>query len=271
MLQFHPDVVSQINKCQTSEARRIVIYNLLLKVISNVRHIGGTYTKDVPDLWFYYSLSACSEGNFLLSLFACHRSAGVFSIGISKASEFTQKSDSLQSLYLSEILTWQTYVSAKANENHYIKTFKLNIRDMEPLENKSLCIPIKIETSCQQILNNDFIKQIKLKHDFGDIFTKQENTDFVLESNTKRQFPVHKSILAAHSPVLRELIKHSSSKTIYIDISDRDMELLLQFIYTGTIKDVLQFDCLTLMEIASKFQLKSLFLLAQHATKVNNK
>ncbi|XP_026323967.1 uncharacterized protein LOC113233166 [Hyposmocoma kahamanoa] len=265
---FHPEAVSAVNKCQTSEARRLVIYDLFRKLINtDIYHIGGTYTNDNPDLWFYYSLSACPGGNFLLSLFTCHRSSGVFSIGISEGSEFTQKRDCPQSLYSSETLSWQTYLSGQANENHYIKTFKFNKSKMETWENKFLCIPIKIETNCQQILNNNIVKQIKVAHDFGDVLTKEENTDFILVSITKRQFPVHQAILAVHSPVLRDLIKSSSSKTALIDLNDHDMELLLQFIYTGTIKEVHQVDCLNLLEIADKFQLKNLVLLTQHVIK----
>lgn len=217
-------------------------------------------------------MSNCPGGNFLLSLCVCHRHAGVFSIGINKASALTfkEKSGCPQEVYLPEELSWQTYRSGLANENHYITTFNINKRDVKNLENKILCIPIKIDISCKLIFNNNVIKQIKLKHDFGDLISKQENTDFILESVTKRQFPVHQIIIAVHSPVLGELIKNSSSKSAFVDIHDHQMELLLQFIYTGTIKDVHKIDCLGLRELADRFQLKHLSQFAQNAVKVDS-
>lgn len=266
-LQLHPEAVSGIHKCQSSEARRLAIYDIFNKLKADIYHIGGTYTEENPDLWFYYSISSCPGGNFLLSLFVCHRYPGVFSIGISAASEITfrQNGDCTQQLYLSETLNWHTYISGHANESHYIKTFNIKKSNVEALVDKVLCISLKIDISPKQIFNNNVIKQIKLKHNFGDLLTKKENTDFILESVTKRQFPIHQVMLAAHSPVLRELMKHSTSKTAFIDISDCDMELLLQFIYTGTIKNIHKIDCLKLLEIADRFQLKDLFLLTQYA------
>lgn len=260
--------MSGIHKCQSSVARKLIIYDICHKLNTDIYHIGGTYTEETPDLWFYYTISTCPGGNFLLNLCVCHRYAGIFSLGITEGSELTfrEKSDSYL-LYLSEQLSWRTYMSGKANENHYIKTFSFNKSDAEALENKFLYIPVKIDISSKQIFNNNVTKQIKLKHDFGHLLTKQENTDFILESVTKRQFPIHEIMLAVHSPVLRDLMKNSSTKTACIDISDHDMEHLLQFIYTGTIKDVHKLDCLKLLEIADRFQLKDLFLLTQYAIK----
>lgn len=107
------------------------------------------------------------------------------------------------------------------------------------------------------------VKRIKLDHDFGGLLSQQDKTDFILESASRKQYKTHKIILAAHSPVLREMIKNSTSQ--FIDSSDNDMELLLQFIYTGTIKDILTQDCMKLLEIADKFKIHNLFLLTQNA------
>lgn len=267
MLQFYPGAVSGIHKCQSSEASSLVIYDIVHKLRTDIYHIGGTYTGGNPDLWFYYSISVCPGGNFLLNVLVCHRYAGVFSIGISDASQLTfkEKTDYPHQLHLPETLSWHTYLSGHADESHYLRTYNLTKSHVQMLENKILCIPIKIDISCQQIFNNKVIKQIKLNHDFGDLYTKQVNTDFILESVTRRQFGVHQIIVAVHSPVLRELMKHSPSNTAFVDISDHDMELLLQFIYTGTIKEVFRCDCFKLLEIADRFQLKDLFLLTQYA------
>lgn len=258
--------MSRISKCQSSEARRLVIFDIFRKLDNEIHHIGGTYTDENPDLWFYYSVTPCPGGYFLLSLFVCHRRAGVFSIGINELTEltFTQKSDCPQPQHLSETLSWHTFMSAQANEHHFIKALKFTKTNVESMENNFLYIPIKIETSCKQILNSEEVKQIKLRHDFGDLLNKEEDTDFILESITKRQFPVHKAILAAHSPVLKKFLQHLSSNTAIVDINDDDMELLLEFIYTGTLRNVHKLDHFKLLEIADRFQLKDLFLLAQY-------
>lgn len=268
-MQNRPDAVSAINKCETEEARRLSIYDLSHKLAHcDIYDIGGTYLEGEPELWFYFSTSACPGGTFLLNIFVCHRNIGDIKIGISDAVQVNirKKRDPSQ-YHLSDTLTFYSFRSGRANEHHYIKTFRFDGNAIKTLENNILCIPISIDNNSKYVLNNEIVKQIKLEHDLSELLTKQEKTDFILESVNKRQFPAHQIILAAHSPVLRDLMKCSSSKTAFIDISDNDMELLLQFIYTGTIKDINKQDCLKLLEIADKFQLKDLFLLTQYAIK----
>ncbi|XP_028161554.1 protein maternal effect lethal 26-like [Ostrinia furnacalis] len=114
-------------------------------------------------------------------------------------------------------------------------------------------------------LNNDVIMSIKLHHDLSGLLSKKEKTDYILTSASGKKFPAHKIILVAHSPNLRNLIKDSESDSLFIDIQDHDMDLLLQFLYTGTIKDIIKQNCINLLKIADKFQLENLFLLTQYA------
>lgn len=259
--------VSAVYKCKTSEATNLCVYDALSKLNDNGEFdIGGTYTDSPsqPEFWFFYTTSVCHGGNHLLNLFVCHRKTGSFAIDISNSNELTQKvGDDVPHLLIPYTMANYTFKSTKPNQNFFIKTFCF--KRLERFNQScTLFIPIKITVNPKFVLNVNVVKSIKLQHDLSGLLTKQETTDFVLESASHKKFPTHKILLAAHSPVLRNMLKNSDVSSMFIDITDNDMELLLQFIYTGTIKDVMKQDCLKLLEIADKFQLTQLFTLTQH-------
>lgn len=261
------DIVSTIHKCQSKIARRLCVYDIAFKLQQSDKFdIGGVYTEAEPDMWFYYTTSLCPGFNYLLNLFVCVRKPGNYSIGVSNSNEiFFKKSERSRQCYLTQNLTWQFLKATQPDENIFIKTYNFNEDDLKNLQNQTFYIPISIHVNSTNTFNSEVVKRIKINHDFGDLLTKQEKTDFVLESVSRKQFHVHRIILAAHSPVLRNLIKNTSTASSFLDINDNDMELLLQFMYTGTIQDLLKQDCLKLLEIADRFQLKNLFLLTQLA------
>lgn len=259
--------VSAIYRCQTNDATKLCVYDALSKLKEDGDFdIGGTYADTEPEFWFFYTTSVCHGGNHLLNLFVCHRKTGSFSIDVSTSNNLTQRvepEDDVPHLLLAETMNKYTFKSTKQNKNFFIKTFCF--KNLERFNQScTLFIPIKITVNPKFLLNVNVVKCIKLQHDLSGLLTKQETTDFVLESATHKKFPTHKILLAAHSPVLRNMLKNSELTSMFIDISDNDMELLLQFIYTGTIKDVMKQDCLKLLEIADKFQLTQLFTLTQH-------
>lgn len=261
--------VSALHRCQTMDAKKLCIYDLNVKFKYNSEFdIGGTYTGTEADLWFYYSTSLCPGNNYLFNLFVCHRKSGNFSIGVSNSNELKLRdkaTDDSGSVILPCPLTWFTFKSSEPNENYYIKTFCFTDKDVRSFGENILFIPISIIMNSSHSLNDDFVKSIKLQHDLSSLLSKKEKTDFILESVTKKKFATHKIILAAHSPLLRNLIKDSETSSLFIDISDSDMALLLEFMYTGTIKGIFKQDCVSLLRIADKFQLSNLFLLAQYA------
>lgn len=259
--------VSAIYKCQTSDASKLCVHDALSKLKDDGDFdIGGTYAYTEPEFWFFYTTSMCHGGNHLLNLFVCHRKTGSFAIDVSNSNELTQKvapEDDVPHLLLPKSTTKYSFRSTKPNKNFFIKTFCF--KNLERFNQScTLFIPIKITVNPKLLLNMSVLKSIKLQHDLSELLTKQETTDFVLESASRKKFPTHKILLAAHSPVLRNMLKNSELTSMFIDISDNDMELLLQFIYTGTIKDVMKQDCLKLLEIADRFQLTQLFTLTQH-------
>ena len=260
-------LVSGIFKCQTNEATKLCVHDALSKLKDDGDFdIGGTYVNHEPEFWFFYTTSMGHGGNHLLNLFVCHRKVGPFAIDVSNSNELTQKvapEDDVPHLLLPQTMTKFSFRSTKPNKNFYIKTYCF--KHLERFNQScTLFIPVKITVNPKFVLNSCVVKSIKLQHDLSDLLRKQETTDFVIESATHKKFPTHKILLAAHSPVLRNMLKNAELSSMFIDISDYDVELLLQFIYTGTIKDVMQQDCLKLLEIADKFQLTQLFTLTQH-------
>ena len=73
---------------------------------------------------------------------------------------------------------------------------------------------------------------------YKSLFNDRELSDFTIVVN-KREFPVHRSVLAARSPVFRALIttdmkEKRESKVVLHDIDEELTEQLLHFIYTGS-------------------------------------
>lgn len=264
--------ISTINYCETSEATHLTLFDAGAKLRqSGEYNIGGTYSDGEPELWFYFTTSYCHGVNYLLNLFFCQRKAGSYAIQVSDSNEVLNKpmnDENITHLMLPKVFSrTYTFKSVKPDQHHYIKTFCID-RDMSKYGPVcTLVIPIIITVNPVSLLNENIMKYIKLQHDLSGLLTKQEKTDFVLESVTHKQFPTHKILLAAHSPVLRDMIKNAKLKSLFIDISDNDVELLIEFIYTGTIKNIMQHHCSKLLEIADKFQLKALFLLTQYVVR----
>ncbi|KAL0850570.1 hypothetical protein ABMA28_012342 [Loxostege sticticalis] len=266
---FEAGSVSCIHRCKSEDAKKLCIYDAPHKLKHSGEYdIGGTYTENESDLWFYYSTSICPGYNYLLNLFVCHRKVGSFSIGVSNSNELTntERPNEISGWsFLPRSLIWYHFRSAQPNEIYYIKTFCFSEKDLKTMDRNNLFIPINLVINSTPSLNNDVLMSIKLQHDLSGLLTKKEKTDFVLISASGKKFPTHKIILVAHSPIIRNLIKDSEQDSLFIDIQDSDMELLLQFMYTGTLQDIAKQDCLNLLNIAGKFQLQNLFLLAQYA------
>ncbi|KAG6462486.1 hypothetical protein O3G_MSEX013289 [Manduca sexta] len=232
------------------------------KDLPNRHDIGGTYTNETPDLWFYYTTSMCPKSFLLLNLFVCHRKTGSFSVGISNSNQFTM-TDNICTL--PNNLTWYNFRSAQNDETHYIKTFHFpmeNFKTDVEVDTTTIVIPLNIRVEPPFSLNSDVLKTIKLEHNESNCFIQQEKTDFIIKSDSGKEYPVHKILVASHSSVLRQLMKDKIM--LCLDINDNTVELLLQYIYTGTIKNIGDQNVLDLLETVHKFQLKPLLILIDH-------
>lgn len=258
------DIVSGTNRCETEVASKLCIYDIRKKLnCEGCYDIGGTYWNETSDFWFYFTTSSCPKQLYLLNFFLKCKLPRNFSIGISDDMNVTVPEDASKFMTLSENLKWYSFRCVDSNENHYVKTFCFSKENAKELTNNLiLFIPICIKTETVLTLNRDILRSIKLQHDLGSLISKQEKPDFVLSTTSGTKFPVHKIVLTAHSSVLKNLMKEDS-KSLFIDIDDTDMNMLLQFLYTGSIKDVTN-KGKQLLGIAMRFKVHALFLLAQH-------
>ncbi|XP_014359880.2 uncharacterized protein LOC106711959, partial [Papilio machaon] len=262
--------VSPLNNCQTKEARRLYIYDIGTKLNTPGQYdIGGTYTEDESDLWFFCSTSLCPGYQYLLNVFVCHRKPGIISVGISTSDVLTYKVNigTVTNNVLPDSLSWQTLRAVEADEINHIKTFCFTETDMVRMKYETLIVPLSIEWEPKCFVSDSVIKRVKLKHNFGELLSNESSKDFELKTPSGKVYKIHKLILAAQSPVLRKTLKNLNEKSLLLDICDNDLELLLQFFYTGAINNVSEQNCIQLLEIAGRFELRSLFLFMQDVVK----
>lgn len=250
-------IVSVLHKCQSKDARKLCIYDPVYKIKQSVKKyydIGGTYTNSESDLWFYLTAFPFSEQNYLLNLFVCHRKIGNVTIAVN-LNGVTQK---------------QILKSLRPNEHYHLKTFLLREEDLQLLGDQNLYISVSIDNQTNQLIDSEIIKKMKLQQNLSEVILKQEETDFILESVSKKKFPTHKIVVGAHSPVLRAIIE-SGKTSASLDLSDETMELFLEFLYKGTIRSIKERDCIQLQDVADKLKMENLFLLTQYVfeTQIN--
>lgn len=262
--------VSPLNNCQTKEAKRLCIYDVGTKLNTPDQYdIGGTYTKEESDLWFFCSTSLCPGYQYLLNIFVCHRKPGNISVGISASDVLKYKVNigSVTNNVLPSSLSWQTLRAVEADEINHVRTFCFTEMDMVRMKYETLIIPLSIVWEPKCLVLESVIKRVKVKHDFGDLLSNEDNKDLELKTPSGRTYKIHRLVMAAHSPVLRNAIKNLKDNSLFLDINDRDLELLLKFMYTGTIRNVSELNCIHLLEMAGKFELRSLFLYMQNVIK----
>ena len=77
----------------------------------------------------------------------------------------------------------------------------------------------------------------KLSLSYGPIAIKHTKTDFVIVSQTGKEIPCHKFVLAAMSPVFDAMFEMKDSKEVLEgrieikDASDKALEEMVQFMY----------------------------------------
>ncbi|XP_068628876.1 protein roadkill-like [Battus philenor] len=263
--------VSPLNKCETAKAKSLSVFDIGNKLKTEGHYsIGGTYFEGESDLWFYYSTSVCPGHQYLLDLFVCHRRPGIISVGVSNSSDLTHRENvnGITCSLLPKSLTWKLLKANEANENSFIKTFCFSIDDVVKMKNNTLCIALSIDMKPKELVLDDIINRVKLQHNFSDI--NNDKKDYELVSSSGKIYKIHKIILATHSNVFRSMLKEEKRKkdSMVINMSDNDLELLIEYLYTGTIKNLVKQNCQQLLDIADMFQLKKLFLLIECA--INN-
>ncbi|XP_065203944.1 speckle-type POZ protein B-like [Planococcus citri] len=113
------------------------------------------------------------------------------------------------------------------------------------LSNKALTIRCEVKFSDMNDIAEEYhqcdcnmeVPECNLSENLASLFENQEFTDVVLSVNGK-DFPAHKLVLAARSPVFRAMFKHDTieNELNRVDIEDIDEQVageMLKYIYTG--------------------------------------
>ncbi|VVC92422.1 unnamed protein product [Leptidea sinapis] len=266
--------ITNIQECQSNSANKLCLlkfYYMLNNAIKKNKHdIGGTYTDSKADVWFYVTTTDCLAHNVLLNIFACVREVGFVTIGISDSNKwYTDNNDKKLNYYvfLPDSLCWQTFKATKRDESFHIRTYVFDRDCLQSFENKTLCIPIKIDISTFK-LDQNIVDSVKNKHNI-DAVIKKEKPDYTLVSADHKKFLTHKIILCMNSPVIRDTIKSTHKEEMFIDIDNETMDILMEYLYTGTIKDIENCDCTNLLQIAHTFQIKGMSALIELYIKQN--
>lgn len=259
--------ISTLNRCKTVNASQLVIYDVLVKLKQGGDFdIGGTYgIFGDSDFWFLMKTTVIFGNNYLLNLYVMSVNTVRFSIGISDTNELRTFKVRQQDHYgLMNDLAFYTFKANKKNQLFYIKTFTFPQNSFSKLESKLLFIPIKINTNVSNTINVDVVNCIKVKHNVGLKLQEVKNKDFKLISNSGEEFCIHRIVLAAHSPIFRDLVEDPNiTSHEYKEYTSAEISLLVEFLYSGNIQNIDKVDCTKLIMIAYELKIHSMLMFMQ--------
>lgn len=108
--------------------------------------------------------------------------------------------------------------------------------------------------------DNDVVKML---HDNVALLMEPVGSDFIIESEDGVEFPVHRSVLSLHSEVFKAMLKEdmAESKTGHVklvDVATEDLKIMLEFIYTNTLKVIDDINIPNVIMLADRFNLLGL-------------
>lgn len=253
---------------QTRDVKWLCVPDIYQKLHRpNLYDIGGTYMLEAADYWF--SFKSEQVGNiFLLHLFICNHSESCFTVAVSCNS--TLKVDKKNEVvYLQQYLKEFEFKKVPEMFHNYLTTYNFTDIDVEFFKDKSLYIAVNFPNDTKG-LSLDVINRIKINHDCGALLIDPIDSDFTIESADGAKFRIHKVILAAHSEVFKAMLKEETaeSQNSYVklvDVSEEDLRGMLEYIYTGTVKDVENMNFANLLMLADRYNLQGLIELSQYA------
>lgn len=263
------DVVFGHRTVQTREVKCLYLDSIYQKFYRpNFYDIGGTYMQDVADYWFSYKTEQVGS-TFLLHLFICNHGVSSFSVALSCGNKFKvqKKSDTV---FLKQYLTEFHFKQLNELSHSYLTTYNFTELDIQCLKDKKLLIAASFPFADSEGVSLEVINNIKLNHDCSALLADPIGSDFVIESADGVKFDIHKVILAAHSEVFKAMLKGETaeSQNSYvklIDVSGEDLKYMLEFIYTGTVKEVENTNFGSLLMLADRYNLKGLWELSEYA------
>uniref|UniRef100_A0A1E1WJI1 BTB domain-containing protein n=1 Tax=Pectinophora gossypiella TaxID=13191 RepID=A0A1E1WJI1_PECGO len=254
--------------CQTKDAQWLCLDNMYQKFYrNNLYDIGGTYIEDVSDFWFLYRTETVGD-IFLLHLLVSNRHETSFNISVSFGNEMNiDKKNGI--VYLPKDLKELQFSKQKEMSQNYITTYSFTDLDVDALMDRKLYIAISFSDIEDKGIKQEVIDHVKVNHDFSILMTDPICTDFVIESADGDKFRVHKVLLLAHSEVFKAMLKEDTAESQnnyvkLVDVCTDDLRGILEFVYTGTIKDIDAANFFNLLMLADQYNLKGLRELAQY-------
>lgn len=268
-----PSVIYGHKSCQTMKAKWLCLDKIYFKFQRpNFYDIGGTYMQDLPDFWFAFKIEIVGE-IYLLHLFVIRKYDRVANIAVSCSNEITLDRRNPQAAYLTKCLKEFEFQKEETPDGNtesfdYVTTYSFTDLDIEFLKERRLYILVEFPIS--EGLSFSIVNDVKFRHDCGSLLADPYESDFCIESTDGKKFNIHKLIISAHSEVFTAMLKDDTAESQnnyvkLVDVNSDDLRCMLEFIYTGTVKDLDNVDFVNVLMLADRFNLKGLSELAQYA------
>ncbi|XP_026323900.1 TD and POZ domain-containing protein 1-like [Hyposmocoma kahamanoa] len=242
------------------------IYHKLYR--PNFHDIGGTYiSQSVADFWFLYQTEQVASVH-LLHLFVTSHQDATFTVAVSSNSALTHDKKNFAA-FLPVSLKEFHFDKAKQHCPNYITTFSFSNFEVDFLEHKSLYIAVKFLKKSSKSIPQNIIDNMKYNHDFSSLLTDPIYSDFIIESSEGDKFNVHKVLLIAHSEVFKAMLRDDTAESQnsfvkLVDVSTDELKLAIEFIYTGSIKNIDNCNVGNLLALADQFNICGLRELSQY-------
>ncbi|XP_065203121.1 speckle-type POZ protein-like [Planococcus citri] len=208
---------------------------------------------------FEWYLRLCFENNeIMLALFLSKRSKRN-KVFVKYSFSVSNKRKQLEQVY-DDIVEFE--------KSHGVESslFDEKFKFQDYLINDKLIITCKMELSEMNDIKTSNrrrpkVSECHLSSDLGLLWTSQEFADVILSVKNK-DFPAHKSILAARSPVFAAMFRHKMTETkenrvVINDINEEVMGEMLKYMYTDRCENMDKL-ALELMVAADKYALDQL-------------
>ncbi|XP_072935314.1 protein roadkill-like [Epargyreus clarus] len=262
------DVIQGHEVCQTCDAKWLYLPNLYEHFHRpNFYDIGGTYIDEYAEFWFMYRTEqVCKQ--YILHLFVCNRQTGSFKIQVSNGNQLNVN-DRTSIIHLDSTSSDFKFDNVPPGTYSHLITYSFGDLDVEFMKDRKLFIAISFnnQPTKETKIPMDYVKSL---HDFGQLIHDPVCADFTIESADGDKFQVHKLLLASRSEVFRAMLKDDTAESInnhvkIVDVGKEDLSCLVEFMYTGTVKDLENVNCFNLLMLADRYNIKGLKELAQHA------
>ncbi|XP_038209289.1 ARMADILLO BTB ARABIDOPSIS PROTEIN 1-like [Zerene cesonia] len=251
--------------CQTSEAKYLCLDAIYEKCHRpNFYDIGGTYIHDIPDFWFIFKTEQVAD-LYLVHIFMTNKQEGSINVQISNSNSLSFDKEK-NIAFLSSNLSKLQFDKVQESSQKYLTTFCFEKFELDLMKGKQLFITI----SFFEDEGKTTVDRPKQVLDFGSLLDDPIGADFVIESEDGEKFQVHKLLLTAHSEVFRAMLKEDTAETKngwvkLIEVGKEDLQHLLTFIYTGTLKNLDDINFFNMLILADRFNLEGLRELSEHA------